>query len=417
MLVKFAVTNFRSIRDEAELSMMAGPGTENRHSHVTDVLHAGGKSLPLLNAAAIYGANAAGKTNLLVALQTMQKIVIRRPEDFEPLPVVPFRFDSAQGAEPSTFDVTCVAGGVRYQYGFSATSNEIESEWLYAWPKGRVQLWFEREGDEFKLGGNLTGDREVWRRATRSDSLFLTTSAALNGEQMRPVFDWFARTLHVAGIGGWSSTATLDWCSDNRKVEVIKFLRAADMAIADVEVVEEELPAELLAELPPTIRAEVEGDTAKAKMHTARFAHESSTGKRATLDLNEESDGTQKLFALARPWLETLQSGYVVVLDELHDNLHPSLVQFLLGLFHSRESNPHGAQLVFSTHDTSILGQDALRRDQVWFCERNDRLETKLFPLTDFHPRKGLRNLERSYLSGRYGAVPYLRPIRAVAAE
>jgi AAA15 family ATPase/GTPase len=131
------------------------------------------------------------------------------------------------------------------------------------------------------------------------------------------------------------------------------------------------------------------------------------------LDLRDESDGTQKMFAFAAPWLETLERGRVLVVDELHDNLHPALVQFLVTLFHSPATNPRGAQLVFTTHETSILNQDILRRDQIWFCERDERQATRLYPLTDFSPRKGLENLERAYLSGRYGALPYLKTLPA----
>ena len=132
------------------------------------------------------------------------------------------------------------------------------------------------------------------------------------------------------------------------------------------------------------------------------------------LDLEEESDGTQKILALAGPWLDALEKGKVIVIDELHENLHPALVRFLVEQFHDPKLNTKGAQLIFSTHDTSILNQEVFRRDQVWFCERDRNLATSLFPLTDFRPRKGRENLERAYLEGRYGAVPYVprRPLR-----
>ena len=126
------------------------------------------------------------------------------------------------------------------------------------------------------------------------------------------------------------------------------------------------------------------------------------------LNFEDESDGTQKVFALAGPWLDTLRNGHVLVVDELHDNLHSAIVRFLVQRFHDPEVNTGNAQLVFSTHDTSILNQDVFRRDQIWFCERNRLQETKLFQLKDFAPRKGVENLERSYLAGRYGALPFI---------
>ena len=126
-------------------------------------------------------------------------------------------------------------------------------------------------------------------------------------------------------------------------------------------------------------------------------------------DFEDESDGTQKLFSLAGPWIDSLDNGYVLFIDELHDNLHPLLVQFLVKLFHNTETNPNNAQLVFTTHETSILNQKVFRRDQIWFCEKDEDHATRLYPLTDFSPRKGRENLELAYLSGRYGALPYVR--------
>jgi len=145
---------------------------------------------------------------------------------------------------------------------------------------------------------------------------------------------------------------------------------------------------------------------------SVKTAHVSDNGKKVLFDLGDESDGTQKIFALAGPWLDTLENGYVLVIDELHDNLHPLIVEFLVKLFHGKETNPRNAQLIFSTHDTSILNQEVFRRDQIWFCDKDRHQATKLYPLTDFSPRKGIENLERGYLSGRYGALPYLKNIK-----
>ena len=135
------------------------------------------------------------------------------------------------------------------------------------------------------------------------------------------------------------------------------------------------------------------------------------------LTFDEESFGTQKIFALSGPWLDTLENGYVVAVDELQGNLHPALVRFLIACFHDPLINTKGAQLIFTTHETAILSQDVFRRDQIWFCERNEKQESSLYPLTDFHPRKGVENLERAYLGGRYGAVPFAEPARLLLAN
>jgi hypothetical protein len=139
--------------------------------------------------------------------------------------------------------------------------------------------------------------------------------------------------------------------------------------------------------------------------------HQTEDGNRIEMDLSDESDGTQKLFCYAGPWMDTLANGHVMVVDELHDNLHPLLVQYLVAMFHNPDLNPHGAQLIFTTHETSILNQDLFRRDQVWFCERGEDQSTRLYPLSDFAVRKGTENIERGYLSGRYGALPFLKAI------
>ena len=421
MLIEFSVANFRSIKDEVRLSLVAGPGKELRETHVmTPELNEGVRSIPLLRSAAVYGANAAGKTNLLRALQAMRHMVARSSRDLGELPVTPFRFDPDCEARPTTFEVMCFAEGVRYQYGFSATRTAVTGEWLYAWPRGRAQLWFDRQGartdgDSFKFGDRLAGDKEVWRRATRPDALFLSTAVALNSIQLRPVFDWFTGNLHVAGVGGWANVFSLEYCRDGRKADLLEFLRTADLAISGLRIVEQELAPEMIpVDMPPMLKAEMKKRPVGAKVVDLRLMHDAKDGQPVELKLDEESGGTQKVFALAGPWLDTLENGHVIIFDELHDNLHPSLVRFLVERFHDPNVNAKGAQLVFSTHDTSILNQDVFRRDQIWFCERNARQETGLFPLSDFRLRKEVDNLERSYLAGRYGAVPHFRHIRPI---
>ena len=412
MLIEFCVENFRSIKDEARLSLVAGSEQERKDSHlVTPVAATKRSSQPsLVRSAVIYGANAAGKTNLLRALETMQSIVLNSHREPGPVPVTPFLFDQTSRKKPSTFELTCFANGVRYQYGFSANSEHITDEWLYASPKGRTQLWFQRSSNIWKLGDKLSGDREVWRRATRSDALFLSTAVSLNSEQLRPLFDWFRETLHVAAIGTSGNVFSMQKLQENGKSDIIDFLQAADLGIIDLRVIEQEFTPDLLPDdIPPELREEIVKDLVGKTVADLWLSHDTGQEKPVDLNLREESDGTQKIFALAGPWVESLLKGHVIVVDELHDNLHPTLVRFLVERFHNISTNVNGAQLIFSTHDTSILDQTVFRRDQVWFCERNVRQETTLFPLTDFRPRKGLENLERSYLAGRYGALPYVQ--------
>ena len=403
MLIEFSAENFMSIKDEVRLSLAAGPGKEHRETHVmTPELNKGVRSIPLVRSAAIYGANAAGKTNLLLALGTMRDIVVESARELGELPTTPFRFDSDSQARPTTFEVIGIVNRMRFQYGFSATRDKVTEEWLFTWPRGRIQLWFERTSDaddgtvNCTFGDKVAGDKEVWRRATRPNALLLSTAVTLNSEQLRPIFDWFSHNLHISNVDGWGNEFSVKWCRGSRKAEVVEFLRAADLAIDDVRVVLDE-------------SSEDEHSDTEAQV---RLTHDTQRGRPVELNLYDESHGTQKMFAFAAPWRDSLQSGHVMVCDELHDNLHPALVRFLVDRFHDPELNKNGAQLVFTTHETSILNQDVFRRDQIWFCERNFRQETSLFPLTDFRPRRKVENLERSYLGGRYGALPYVRPDR-----
>ena len=413
MLVEFSVENFRSIKQEACLSLVAGPAKERNETHVVapSLRKKGSSPKPLLRSAAIYGANAAGKSNLLLALAVMRGIVLDSSRDAGSIPVTPFLFDSTSRDKPTTFEVVFLASGVRYQYGFSATLKAVTEEWLYAWPSGRVQHWIQRSPGTWKFGDKLTGDKEVWRRATRSDALYLSTAVSLNSEQLKPVFDWFRQTLHVVVSGTWNNAFSFFRIREKGKAEIIEFLQTADLAIADLRVKEEEFRPDMLpADMPSEVKEQITRDLAGETVAELWMSHDTRHGKPVELNIHDESDGTQKIFALAGPWLDSLQKGHVVVIDELHDNLHPTLVKFLVERFHNPEVNTSGAQLIFSTHDTSILSQDVFRRDQIWFCERNKRQETKLFSLTDFTPRKGVENLERSYLAGRYGALPYIAP-------
>ena len=412
MLIEFSVTNFRSIKEEACLSLVASRDKKHGDSNVVEPkLAENGRPIQLLRSAAIYGANASGKTNLLRGLQTMRDIVLNASGSLDELPVTPFRFDPECHTLPTSFEVICVADGVRYQYGFSATPHEVIDEWLYAWPSGRMQVWFERSCSEtsneplWKLGGKLTGDREVWRRATRPQALFLSTAISLNSTQLRPLFDWFRERLHVASVGGWDRSFSLEYCRETDQAEIVDFLTAADLAVADIRIVEKDFSPDMFPELKD-LAEKLSGEGTWVDVF---LKHQPIGGESAELDLDEESHGTQKMFALAGPWLDSLAKGNVIVFDELHDNLHPALVRFLINRFHDPEANPYGAQLIFSTHDTSILDRDMFRPDQIWFCERNEHLETRLFPLSDFRPRRSVEDLEKAYLAGRFGALPYIR--------
>ncbi|HEC17600.1 MAG TPA: ATP-binding protein [Sedimenticola sp.] len=421
MLIEFTARNFLSIREGASLSLVKGSGDELLDTNV--MMPDAPGTLPLVRSAAIYGPNAAGKSNLIKALKVMRKMVresARESQAGEPLPVTPFLLDEGSAAQPCEFEVHFISEGVRYQYGFAATRERVTEEWLLAYPKARPQRWIDRRYDEKRqmyVWGSmdkLTGKKQLWQEATRPNALFLSTAIQLNNQQLQPVFKWFADTLHVAGFGRWHPGFSIELCEeDDARKEVVSFLHAADIDIDDVELEKEKFDINALPDdMPEPVKDELARKFKDKSIVSVKTVHILDNDKKVLFDLEDESDGTQKIFALAGPWLDTLEHGYVLIIDELHDNLHPLIVRFLVKMFHDPETNPRNAQLIFTTHDTSILDQEVFRRDQIWFCEKDESRSTMLIPLTDFRPRKKVENLERGYLSGRYGALPYVRRIK-----
>jgi AAA15 family ATPase/GTPase len=414
MLIEFTVKNYKSIRDEQKLSMVAAKGDELRNSNT--FIPAAPASEPLLRSAVIYGANASGKSNLLKALYAMQEMVVLSAnlQAGKTLPVIPFLLDDASASAPTEFEVVFIADGVRYQYGFAANSSQVHEEWLFASPKGRSQLWFSRAWDAdskaygWEFGKSFAGEKQLWQKSTRDNALFLTTAMQLNSKSLAPVFGWFASQLNILGADASPYSYTAKSCTESRtRAEVLAFLQAADFDIADLSVQVEPLTEKhLQTEIPPDVRSVILSRNDGIKMLETYTTHQTRQGRQVEFKLEDESDGTRKVFAFAGPWLDTLKNGGILFIDELHASLHPKLVHFLVGMFHNDQTNPRNAQLVFTTHDTSILNQEVFRRDQIWFFEKDRDQASHLYPLTDFHPRKDRENLLANYLDGRYGALP-----------
>lgn len=417
MLVEFTVKNYRSLKDEQVLSLVKAKGgeLEGTNSFVSDAA-----GLALLRSAAIYGPNSAGKSNIIRAMMTMESMVRKSAsasQEGDDIPVSPFLFDETLANGPTEFEMVFISEGIKYQYGFSATKHHILEEWLFAYPKDRSQRWFSRSYNEktknfdYKFGDSLLGQKSVWQSATRKNALFLSTAVQLNSDQLKPVFNWFKYKLRPANFGVWEPNFTASLCEKlNTKNSVLSFLRAADFNIYDIAVDKKKFDPDLLSDdIPAFAKEEIIKELKDKEILDIRSVHKTTNDKLVYLDFDEESDGTQKFFSLAGPWIDTLQNGYILVIDELHDNLHPKMVEYLVSLFHNTKTNPNNAQLIFTTHETSILNQEIFRRDQIWFCEKDKNQATTLYPLTDFSPRKDRENIELGYLSGRYGALPFVR--------
>lgn len=413
MLAEFRVKNFRSIRSQQCLSLVANKDTAHAESHL---INTGSEAIPpLLKSAVIYGPNASGKSNLINALAFMQKIVansatqIRAGETFK---LSSFKLDADSKNQPSEFELTFVEQGIRYQYGFSLMPERVMEEWLWVYETAKPQIWFDRRFDvqkgieEYKLGTHLKGQRSLWQKSTRANALFLSKAVDLNSECLRPIFLWIVEKLKIfRAEARVMPHFSIDYAqTELGKTELLRFLQAADLSISNMEF-----------ENNKKRQHEVVLENGNPPAHTVteievllpRFVHEAEEGQ-AAFGLQDESTGTQKFFGLAGPILDILKNGYVLVVDELDSSMHTHMMCFLIRQFYS-QNNSKGAQLIFSTHDTALLANDLglFRRDQIWFVEKDRAQATILRPLSDFKPRKA-EAFDRGYLGGRYGALPFM---------
>lgn len=428
MLIEFSVANFRSIQARQTLSMVAGPDPAHRSRNVTP---GQGKELVFLRSAVIYGPNAAGKSNLLRAVETLRRLVQVSATGFQEgqaIPVTPFLFSKEPSEQPSEFEIILIADdGIRYHYCCLVSPERVLKEWLVAYPLGRAQRWFEREYDvesqtqRWWFGPNFVAERaerKVWQEFTRDNALFLSTAIQLNNAQLRPAFNWITQKLIVLVPGvNLNPLLSLNLLREGGGLEqIMQFMRAADIGIDRLELLEEEVTAPVLGGLQPgTLRVHVEMGiqpespsklSSQKSFRVLAWHKRTDSAEEVPLDISEESDGTRKLFEFSGGWLRALKHGATLLVDELDRSLHPHMTRFLVGLFHSR-SNTQNAQLVFTTHDTTLLDTDLLRRDQIWFVEKDDYQASHLYSLLEYSPRKD-EALERGYLKGRYGAIPFI---------
>ena len=401
MLVEFRVKNFRSLRDEQVLSLVASSDRTQLNTHTFDTKI---KAAPhLLKSAVLYGANASGKSNLIKALHCMRSVVLESASlaPDKTFSLQAFKLDSISAEQPTEFEVTFILDGVRYQYGFSMNAQRIMSEHLLVYKAFKPQRWFERRFDTqtgkdvYEFGSSLKGAKNLWEGATRPNALFLSMAVQLNSEALRPVFAWFAvdRLVIVNEDTPLSPHFSMQMLKQEiHRKAICEFLRAADISINEIELLTKR-----------TTVQNINVDEHEVKLH-----HITEQGK-AIFDLKDESSGTRTLFFMVDPILDILDRGLTLVVDGLDTSLHTLLVQALVQLFHRPEVNTGGAQLIFTTHDTRLLDAYGLfRRDQIWFVEKRVDQSSSLYSLLDFSPRKN-EALERGYLQGRYGAIPFLR--------
>lgn len=426
MLLRFRVTNHRSIRDSTEL-VLTKSSFEGVRPTDGDWRSATNRIV------GIFGSNASGKTNLLDAIH-FSLTAIRKSADWsnsEPFPYRPFILDGASASETSAYEFDFTLGEIRYVYGFESNAEGVKSEWLASFPEGRRRLLFDRSGqglDGYKFGRSLRGENVRLARNVGEKSLFLTVAAREKHAEIARVH---RRLIQHVQYAAYSETeqkgrirAIKKWMeSDFVRQRAESLLKFADLGISRLTVEDVELAPETRKMLinvaegvfdtfQDSVRVNKEEylETFLAdQQRKIKFWHKG--GDRAgkyVLDIENESSGTVAWLSLAIPALRAIENGHVFVVDEIDASLHPRLSAAFIALFKDAEINPKGAQLIFASHDTSLMGHlagGALQKEDVWFAEKGDDGVSEYYPLTDF-PVKADHNLERRYLSGRYGAVP-----------
>lgn len=412
MLLRFGVSNHLSIRDLQELSFVASSLKDSRDGLIDCAAAPSGSVLPAI---VIYGANASGKSNLVDAMATMRSMVLQSHTKGEPgggVPCSPFRLEGDYSRKPSRFEIDFVLDGVRHHYGFEASKTEFMSEWLYAFPKSHRRTLFEREGGDFRFGRELSGLNSLIAKLTRPNSLYLSAAAQNDHKQLSRVFEYF-RSIHgIRGISVPGEMASAQLPEEGPDRRVIDFLGKVGTGVIDFRRKETETPEEIR-----TIQREISDVLNKhgrkliaTEISSIELAHRSRDGGNVYLELDSESAGTRRLLVLLDRAFRALDEGALLCIDEIDASLHTQAAEEVLKLFCSSQTNPKGSQLLATTHDTNLMKSSVLRRDQVWFTQKDAWGATQIYPLTDIRTREG-DNLEKGYLQGRYGATPFEYPI------
>lgn len=413
MLVAFRASNVRSFRDEFELSFQAT--TLANPDVVRPVAwRTGGEALRLLPVGAIYGANASGKSNVLKAMADMRHVVEDSFSSWSPEGGTKrraFRLDPDAMELPTTYQVDVVIDGVLHRYGFELNSHRITREWAYHFPRGRRKLLFTRENDKIDVRP-LKAKGAAAARLLRPNALFLSTAAASGTHELMSLHGWLSRNMRLASSGTRDIrqrfTAHLLEHDDDRE-RVLSLMRAADLGITDIK--REEVDKETRARITKVLRAldvdpNIEEGTIE-EFFDLRLYHQGTGRDPIAFSVQEESLGTMVWLGLVGPVIEALAHGLVLLADELDASLHPALTSQIVRLFQDPETNPRRAQLVFNTHDATLIDSGRLGRDQIWFCEKDTDGATRLYPLSDHSPRKD-EAVSTRYLHGRYGGVPII---------
>lgn len=425
MLVEFKISNFRSFKEEVAFSME--PLSQNGKNY--NVIDTGLKRIPqVYRTSGIFGANASGKSNLLSGLAFLRLLVKSGASvnKDDKIPDERYALAGADFAEPTTMEVQFIVKDNLYKYGLNFRNDIIEKESLFFYPispsgSAKPNRIFERSNVNGEINfEKSTGILQSWSNETLDNRLFLSQIVNNHKCEIKEVLDaynWFTQTLNLVDAHQVSEGFSLNKIAEGKGDKIIQLMKKADLGLDKITV--RAVPLEELQskakekdkKIPQKIiEALLNG---KANIFDAKSFHKTEDGKQKEFDFdNTESDGTKSFLSLAGPFLETIENGEVIVVDELDDSLHPHLVKHLVELFNNAEINKNNAQLIFTSHAHYLMDGETLSRDQIWFVskEPNDGFYSSLYSLSDFGAMIKRKNISfyEAYMNGVYGAVPFV---------
>ncbi|MGL5150918.1 MAG: AAA family ATPase [Clostridium sp.] len=412
MLIEFSVENYYSIKEKITFSMIASKDKSYEDNLILDSV----KNINLLKTSVIYGANGSGKTTVLKALDFIASMlnISNNMQKGKRIPTEPFKLERKYKNSPSVFDVIFKVNNVKYAYGFAVTEKEVVEEYLYYYPNSRQTIIFERDNvNNYKFTNDVERQTQIKDKFHSDNKLFLSTLSAWNYEKAHIPYNWLANDIHFVKPQSSVHDYTTDIIKDNKNVKniVINLLSQAISGISNIELKEIEIDPQdnpLLKFFNEEAMNKILSSNDNKLISVSTVHKMNDCEDLVEFDLSDESDGTQKLYGLLGLWVSILENSGTLVVDELDLRLHSKLTRFLVELFHDPAVNKNNAQLIFTTHDTNLLDQDLFRRDQIWFTEKKNDDSTDLYSLDDFNVRKDAA-IEKGYLQGKYGAIPYLK--------
>ncbi|AXG68602.1 AAA domain, putative AbiEii toxin, type IV TA system [Kordia sp. SMS9] len=415
MLVKFTVENYLSFKNRMTIDFTATSLTELRDAnlHQTSL-----KNVTLLKSMIIYGANSNGKSNLFKAIKFARKFILNSSKDSqsdEPIEVQPFCLSTETIEKPSFFELVFVYEAAKYRYGFEVDDTEVHKEWLYMTTKNKEQLLFERDFQNITVTKKYDAASSNLTSITRKNALFLSVCAQFNIPTGMAILKALSNVQYISGMQDrYTVNFTIDMMDDPEKKKYIdNFIASADLGFTETKVERFKLTEEILEKgnVPKEIRKMIlESDEENVVVSTKHIIYDENNEEVDNIYFNlfvSESLGTGKYVALAGPIIDALMHGKTLIIDEFDAQLHPHLSKAIVELFNSKENNPNGAQLIFASHNPSLINpkRKLFRRDQIIITEKDQFGVTTMESLYDKKIRKDA-SFEKDYLEGKYDGIP-----------